>query len=250
MPAMLMILQPWNDEAGLQETTSLIAEHALVAGLEINTKKSQVMFVSKHHVQQPYPKDCTLNIVTNNTQLEQVSHFCHLGQTISCNGSLDKEIDVRIGKAAGAFNTLNPIWHNSNISLSTKSKIYYASVLSQLPYGAASWPTSQKHYHRLEVFQQSCLRKIRRIRYFHHISNNEVLQRMNIQPVCEAVRKIRMRFFGHVGRASCLIDDLNQMNNTMDMSIQHGQELAQDHVGWRILLRSIDRDFEQSCPNG
>ena len=68
-----------ENEAGLQETTSLFAEHALVAGLEINTKKSQVMFVNKPHVQQPYPKDCTLNIVTNNTQLEQVSHFCYLG---------------------------------------------------------------------------------------------------------------------------------------------------------------------------
>ena len=67
--------------------------------------------------------------------MKQVTQFTYLGVTITSDGKLDKEISVRIGKATGAFNQLNKIWKNRNISINNKVRIYVAAVLTILTYG-------------------------------------------------------------------------------------------------------------------
>jgi len=68
-----------------------------------------------------------------------VLSFVSLGSTIACNGSLDPELDKRIGKASGAFNSLNKIWYKKKISLKTKIRIFESAVLTILLYAAETW---------------------------------------------------------------------------------------------------------------
>ena len=43
-------------------------------------------------------------------EIEKVDDFCYLGS----NGSCEKDVKVRIGKAAAVFGKMRKIWRNSN----------------------------------------------------------------------------------------------------------------------------------------
>lgn len=187
---------------GLQETTDLLARFAGYAGLRINSKKTKAMAVSRDLTQRPYSEAGTVDISVEGDPIEQVSDFTYLGSVISANGSIDRELNTRIGKAHSAFRTLNRIWHNRNIRVNTKVRIYRAAVLTVLLYGCEAWTTTQAQDRRLEAFHQRCLRKILHIRWDQHVTNAAVLERASSLPLSSFIGGSRLRWFGHVTRMS------------------------------------------------
>ena len=173
-----------NTAEGLQETTDNIAKYCAFGGLKMNARKTETMVVVKDTTQQPLPKDKTVNITIEGNPVKQITQFTYLGATITSDGKIDKEISVRIGKATGAFNQLNNVWKNKNISISNKVKIYVAAVLiTILTYGCEVWSTTQVQMKRLEMSHQYCLRRILRVRWFHRVRNEEVLNRPSKHPI-------------------------------------------------------------------
>ena len=67
------------------------------------------------------------------------------------------------GKASQAFASLRSTWRSNNISQKTKIRFFKSNVLSTLLYGAESWKMTKTISHKLEVFQNKCLRRILRI---------------------------------------------------------------------------------------
>ena len=189
-----------NIKDGLQETTDLLCKYAAQAGLRINVKKTEVMAIGKDTTQRPYTEESTVDITVDSSLLQQVSNFKYLGVNISSDGTIESELSARIQKASGAFNQMSNIWKNRNIQTNTKIRIYKASVLTILLYGSEVWNTTKKQYHRLEVFHQRCLRRILRIKWFHHTRNIDVLERARINPIETYVGANRLRWFGHVSR--------------------------------------------------
>ena len=185
---------------GLQETADLLSHYAAYSGLKINSGKTKTMAISKQASQRPYTEVCTLNTTVDDVGVEQVSHFTYLGAVISADGTLDKDLDNRIGKASGAFNSLSRVWYNRNILTQTKIRIYRGVVLTVLLYGSETWSTIKSHVHRVEVFHQRCLRRIMRIKWFSKTSNEIVLQRAGIENVTTFISSNRLRWFGHVAR--------------------------------------------------
>ena len=106
---------------------------------------------------------------------------------------------MRIGNATGAFNQLNNVWKSKNIS-SNKVKIYVAAVSTILTYGCEVWSTTQVQMGRLETFHHYCLRRILRVRWFHRVRNEEVLNRASVLPIKQIIGSKRLRWFGHVSR--------------------------------------------------
>ena len=93
-----MAVLDWTKD-GLQETTDLLSHYASYSGLKINSGKTKTMAISKQASQHPYTEACTLNTTVDDVSVEQVSHFTYLGAVISADGTLDKDLDNRIGKA-------------------------------------------------------------------------------------------------------------------------------------------------------
>ena len=50
--------------------------------------------------------------------------YLGLGATASSKGGTEQEIGVRLGKARAAYNKLNKIWQNSQLSRNTKVRIF------------------------------------------------------------------------------------------------------------------------------
>ena len=252
-----------GSEEGLQESTDLLAHFAGYAGLRINAKKTKTMVFSKELSQRPYTEAGTVNISIEGDPVEQVSHFTYLGSVISADGTLDKELETRIGKAHGAFSKLCRVWFNRNIRTNTKIRIYRAAVLTVLLYGCEAWTTTQVQNRRIEAFHQRCLRKILRIQWFKRVSNKEVLERAGIEPISAFIGNGRLRWFGHVVRmpaarkprqlynwvpthgkrsrgrprktwSSCVLDDFRDATGH-SKSIRVITNLATDRKEWRRL---------------
>lgn len=261
-----------NSEQGLQESTDLLSDYCRYAGLRVNSGKTKSMACGKNTGQRPYTEECTLDLTVDGEHIEQVSHFTYLGSILSSDGTIDKELTSRIGKASGAFNQLGSIWNNRNIRICTKVRIYKAAVITVLLYGSEAWSTTKMQVKRFEVFHQRCLRRILRIRWFHKVTNVEVLNRANACKMETMIGTMRLRWFGHVARmpssrtAGFLLDwapnygkrtrgrpraswissvreDAGTFMKKKDVTITEMRDRAQDRVEWRQMIVTMRDRF-------
>src|SRR3984893_3122645 len=103
--------------------------------------------------------------------------------------------------AKDTFYKLTNIFHNHNIRLSTKLNVLNTYVYSILLYDNECWTLSTAMSKRLEAVEMWFCRKILRISYTRHITNEEVLNRMaTTRIILHTVGYTRMLVFGHVIR--------------------------------------------------
>ena len=255
-----------NSTDGLQESTDLLAHYCSYAGLRINAKKTQCMAISKSASQRPYNKKDCIELEVGGEPVEQVSNFVYLGANISGDGTIDRDLEIRIQRANGAFNQLWKIWNSRTIKTPTKIRIYKAAVVTILLYGAEVWNTTKKQMKRFEVFHQTSLRRILRIRWYYHVSNEEVLSRAGIKKIETFISAARLRWFGHVSRMSesripkfllnwtpnygkrsrgrprkcwksCILEDAANFTGAKNINIEAVNTLAADRLEWRRMLR-------------
>ena len=129
----------------------------------------------------------------------RVIQITYLGSTISNDGTLDREITNRVQKASQAFGRLRiKILQHKNISLSTKLKVYNATVLPSLLYGCESWTLYRRHLRKLKQFHTRSLRSNMQIRWQDRVSNQEVLERASTISMETMVLKAQLHWTGHV----------------------------------------------------
>ena len=123
-------------------------------GLKINTKKTRYLRMNSRTNE---------SIMVNGEVVGEVDHFTYLGSKVSTSGDGKKEVLLRIPKASQAFASLRGTWRSKKISQKTKIRFFKRNVVSTLLYGAESWKMTKTISHKLEVFQNRCLRRILRI---------------------------------------------------------------------------------------
>jgi len=181
-----------HSEEALQRLITRFSEACTEFGLTISLKKTQVMAQDVSSAPQIKIGDHTL---------EAVQDFTYLGLTISSNLSLDKELSVRIGKAATAMARLKRrVWDNTMLTINTKMMVYRACVLSTLLYGSEAWTVYTRQEKRLSAFHMRCLRRLLRITWQDRITNIDVLSRAGMPSMYTILTQRRLRWLGHVCR--------------------------------------------------
>ena len=67
--------------------------------------------------------------------LEVVQTFEYLGATITKNGRITADTQIRIGIATGALVKMKPIWHSKSIAVKLKIRVMQAIVTASALYG-------------------------------------------------------------------------------------------------------------------
>ena len=188
-----------HSEADLQTILDAFARAYRLLGLDINIKKTQILY-------QPAP-DTPFHAPTihvENNTLQNVDKFAYLGSLLSTRAVIDVEIHHRIGCASAAFARLRKrVFENRDIQINTKLLVYQAVVLPTLLYGADSWTTYSRHLKALEQYHQRCLRKILRVSWKDRRTNISVLQELNInRELLGKVVSLKTGYFGHILRGS------------------------------------------------
>lgn len=181
-----------DGEEELDYFTKQIARFGSLIGMSISVKKSKVIACCMTP-----PK------VTIDTEaLENVDSFAYLGSNMNANGSSEKEIPQRIGRASGVFNSFHHcLWSKIEIGRNTKIRVYKASVLSVLLYASECWAPRKEDEIRLDAFHHTCLRRILGIRWEDHISNARVRLLAGMpETIAKIIQKKRLKYLGHILR--------------------------------------------------
>ena len=142
-------------------------------------------------------------LLIDGEELEQVDWLTYLGSCISANGSIAEEIPARIARAQAALSNLRQLWCHTDISLSTKGRVYNATVHPTLLYGCETWALCSEDIHRLQVFDHRCLRSIVHFSWKQRLSIKDVRHRIfGVQKQSRRLDQIvlgtRMQWLGHV----------------------------------------------------
>ena len=121
---------------------------------------------------------------------------------------------------------------------------------------------------RFEVFHQRSLRRILKIKWFFHVSNEKVLKRANIRSIKTFISDDRLRWYGHVVRMpenrlqkfllnwcpnygkrsrgrprknwnACVLEDVAKFTSEQNINSNGAgvQASAADRVQWRYMIR-------------
>ena len=187
-----------DSEEALQRLCDCFSSAARRFGLTISIKKTEVLYQPARGNAYVPPA-----IFIEGKQLKAVELFKYLGSIVSNNASADAEVTSRIAKATAAFGRLTKrLWKNRDIRVDTKVSVYKAAVITSLLFGCETWTLRKAHIAQLERFHQNSLRKIARIRWFHKVTNYEVLARCNIFSIQSMLESAVLRWTGHVTRMS------------------------------------------------
>ena len=146
-----------HTETDLQRMMDRFSDASKLFGVTVSLGNTKVLHQPAPNTHPPAP-----TIIIDDTTFSNVEHFKYLGSTISCDGSLDKELGTRISKASQALGRLrNRVFNQHNITLSTKLKVYNAVVLTSLLYGCETWTLYRRHVKKLEYFHMRALRHTR-----------------------------------------------------------------------------------------
>jgi hypothetical protein len=180
-----------HSQQQMQDKTNTVADNSASIGLNIHSGKSKLMKVNSTSV---------APIKLADKALEEVESFTYLGSIVDKHGGTDADVRVRIGKARAAFQQLNNVWASTNLTTSTKIRIFNTIVKPILLYGAETWRTTVAIMKKIQVFINTCLRKILHIHWPVTISNQELWQRSKQLPAEGEIRKRRWRWIGHTLR--------------------------------------------------
>ena len=107
-----------------------------------------------------------------------------------------------------AMARLNRIWQCNTISFVSQFKPNKSLVTSILLYGCETW-TLLADFRKIQAFENKCLRKLLRIPYLEHKTNDWVRSKINFlvgprEPLLATVKKRELAWFGHVTRHDSL----------------------------------------------
>jgi len=142
-------------------------------------------------------------IVVDSINIERVSSFKYLGCWLHVSWNADMEIKTRIEQAGTAFIKFNKVLTNRDISLKLRLRFVKCYVWSILLYGAEIWTLKTKHLNRLEAFEMWCYRRMLKISWVNHISNSEVLDRIQTnRELLATIKRRKTAYFGHIMRGN------------------------------------------------
>ena len=184
-----------TDSVKLQNLINTVNERGKDYGMSINIKKTKVMVVTKKKVT-PNAK-----ITIEGRAIEQVKKFIYLGHLITDNGKCDSEIKRRIEIARGAFNNISKVITSQKISISTRLRLIKCYVWSTLTYGAETWTISKTLAGRINAFEMWTYRKMLKLSYTKHKTNEEVLDMLSTEKqLLSNIVKRKCQYFGHLVR--------------------------------------------------
>jgi hypothetical protein len=149
--------------------------------------------------------DLSLVRLPNRGFVKIVEQFPYLGDTVARNAGDGNAVDSRLKAAGKAFGALRACIFASNwVSMHAKRIVYESIVLSMLLYGSEGWCLSEADRGRLRLFHAQCLRAMCRVTrthtWKHHISTQELGQRLGLESIDIYITRRQLRWAGHVSR--------------------------------------------------
>jgi len=175
----------------LQEMTTNLETEAEKVGLKISAEKTKVMQIGGGRA--PHP------ITVGQQHVDDVERFTYIGSVMTEDGGAEADVNCRVGKAASvSIPALATDMASCVVSTATKIWLYNSVVVSVASYASETWKMTARIERNLNVFHQRCLRKILKVTYKDHITNEEILLWAKFRRLSDIVTERRFRMAGHI----------------------------------------------------
>ena len=145
----------------------------------------------------------------NGAPLEQFKQFIYLGASFNEKGDTIKEVKRRMAIAKRASGDLHRIWRNRELPIPLKRKLVQLTIWPIMSYGSETWIYLKSVQNMIKVFERWCYRRMLRISWTEHITNEEVFNRANTKSThLDGLLKRRLAFHGHLVRTDGITLDL------------------------------------------
>src|SRR3984885_9688321 len=192
-----------NKEEDLQHMMDELNRISKEYGMKINTRKTKIMKISREA-----NGEKNMKITINGEVIEQVTEFCYLGSLISEDAKCHKEIKKRIAMGKEAFTKRKELL-KGGLNRDLKKRMVKALIWSVTLYGAETWTMRGEDVKRIEAFEMWIWRRMERISWVEHKSNEEVLKQVNEKrSLMNTIRTRQKNWIGHVLRSNSLQRDI------------------------------------------
>ncbi|WP_419627766.1 hypothetical protein, partial [Thiolapillus sp.] len=141
----------------------------------------------------------------------------------------------RIAQTTAALTRLKPVWIDKSISLSSKIRLMRSIVTSIFLYACESWTLTAELQRRIQAMEMRCYRKILHNSYKDHVTNEEVLakiqQAIGPHEDLTIVKRRKLRWYGHVSRSSGLAKTILQG------IVKRGRRQGRERKTWEDNIR-------------
>ena len=142
------------------------------------------------------------------TMLDVEATFCYLGDMLCSGGGCDSAITARCCVTWGKFRKLLPVLTTRHLSPRIRGKVYEACVHSAMLHGSETWGPKKTELQRLRRNDRAMIRWICIVKNWDETPSVSLLQKLGIQDITSVLHSRRLRWYGHVQRATSCIKSI------------------------------------------
>ena len=194
--------------------------------------------------------------------METVADFIFLGSKITADGDCSHEIERHLLLGRKVMTNLDSILKSRDITLSTKVCLVKAMVFPVVMFGCESWTIKKAECRRIDALELWCWRRLLRVPWTTRRSNQSILKEISPGYSLEGLMlKLKLQYFGHLMRRVDSFEKtlmlgkiegrrrrgrqrmrwLDDITDSMDMSLGGLQELVMDREAWHAALHRITK---------
>ena len=146
------------------------------------------------------------NVLCGGVNLEVVNNFKYLGSILTSDNDMRVEVLARIASGARCSFSVKAIMNSRAISRGTKVQVYLSIIRPVVMYGSETWSLTKELERKLQVFENSILRRIcgpvqdAGTNNWRRRHNAELREIVRIPTIVDAIASQRLRWAGHVAR--------------------------------------------------
>ena len=166
-----------------------------MAGMQISTKKIEVMLLSRQKEQ------CAVSV--NGTPLKQVEKFKYLGIEFSNDARQNCEIDRRIGSGSAILRSLYPsVVTKKEVSRRARMAIFNAVYRPTVTYGHEQWVMTERIRSRIRAAEMRFLRRATALTLRDRTRSSMIRESLKTESLLLYIERSHLLWLGYVLRMS------------------------------------------------